>query len=91
MAVCCQSGAPTNTAFSNPSLCQGCTDYPLGSAIEIKAARTGFVQSYWHSDAASLAAEVLPSTPAASLAVVHDRDDQVTPLSSRLQTSVLRC
>ena len=91
VAVCCVPGAPIDAAFSTSTPCQGCTDYPLNSSTEIKSARTGSNHASWYGDATSLAAEILPSTPVASLAVMHYRDDQVTPLSSRLQTSVLRC
>lgn len=90
--LCCQRGAGTpDTAFSKPTPCEGCTDYPAPT-VEIKISQPDSSRGVsFENSAFAVAAPVRLDHTAASVRFAPGTERQAEPVNSQPLTTSLRC
>ena len=91
-ALCCPgSGGTPESAFSKPTPCQGCTDYPVTSTVEIKSPQPDPSRTLSYDNSAVPMTEPAVPAQAASIRFRPALDRQLEPVNSQPQTTSLRC
>lgn len=91
-ALCCARGAGTpDTAFSEPTPCQGCTDYIVAPTIGIKSPQPDPSRAVSYDNSAVVMTEPAGPAQAASTRFTPALDRQLDPVNSQPQTTSLRC
>ncbi len=89
-SICCAPPADApGTAFSEPGICQGCTDYPLVQAGEIKRSQPNSLRDFHHGSLILLAAvtaeQSLAITIVSPLAPLCLREPVASPSATSLR------
>ena len=92
-ALCCPGSAGTpDSAFSKATPCQGCTDYPFTSTIEIKSSQQDSSRGVsFENSSFAVAAPVRLDHAAASVRLALSLERQADPVNSPPLTTSLRC
>ena len=92
-ALCCPGSAGTpDSAFSKPTPCQGCTDYPVTSTVEIKSSQPDSSRGVsFENSLFAVAAPVWLDHTAASVRFARSTERQADPVNSPPLTTSLRC
>ena len=91
-APCCAPGdAAPDTALSEGEPCQGCTDYPITAALEIKCSQRDSSRALGYGDWAGFMADPMPLASAPSIWLTPVRDREVNALTPHPETISLRC
>ncbi len=91
-APCCApNDGPSGTALSEPSPCQGCTDYPLAPTIELDHSQPDSSQAVSFLNSAIVVVVSAGPAPGLSIEVTPGLDRWFDPLSSEPQITSLRC
>ena len=91
-ALCCPGIAGTpDSAFSKSTPCQGCTDYPVTSTVEIKSSQPDSSRGVSFDNSAVVMTEPAGPAQAASIRFRPALDRRLDPVNSQPQTTSLRC
>ena len=91
-ALCCARGGGTpDTAFSEPTPCQDCTDYPVAPTIGIKSAQPDSSQVVSFDNSTLPVMAQFRQGQATAITSVPGLERQFEPVNSPLLSTSLRC